>query len=99
VAGMEFGGRAVPRDRPTARRRALGLTQEDLAALLGVERSTVVRWERGVTRPLPWLQPRLARALQVPAGRLAGLLDGPAPADAGDRGRQRRRCRGSCPRR
>jgi transcriptional regulator with XRE-family HTH domain len=86
VAGDVGAGRAVPRDRLAARRRALGLTQEDLAAVLGVERSTVVRWERGATRPPPWLQPRLARALRVPAGRLAGLLAGPAPAGADDRG-------------
>jgi transcriptional regulator with XRE-family HTH domain len=86
VADDAGAGRAVPRDRLAARRRALGLTQEDLAAVLGVERSTVVRWERGATRPLPWLQPRLARALRVPAGRLADLLADPAPAGADDRG-------------
>jgi transcriptional regulator with XRE-family HTH domain len=38
------------RGRLAQRRKALGLTQEDLAGLLGVERSTVVRWERGVAR-------------------------------------------------
>ncbi len=35
------------RERLAPRRKALGLTQEDLAGLLGVQRSTVVRWERG----------------------------------------------------
>jgi transcriptional regulator with XRE-family HTH domain len=39
------------RDRLAQRRKALGLTQEALAGLLGVERSTVVRWERGETKP------------------------------------------------
>ena len=78
--------RAAPRDRLAARRRALGLTQEDLAARLQIERSTVVRWEAGATRPLPWLQPKLARALHVPAGQLAELLGGPAPPGPGDRG-------------
>jgi transcriptional regulator with XRE-family HTH domain/tetratricopeptide (TPR) repeat protein len=63
------------RERLAQRRKALGLTQEDLAALLKVERSTVVRWERGETEPLPWLRPRLARALRVSADRLAELLD------------------------
>jgi transcriptional regulator with XRE-family HTH domain len=72
--------RAGHRDRLAARRRALGLTQEELAAVLGVERSTVVRWEAGGTQPLPWLRPKLARALQVPAGRLAELLGEPAQA-------------------
>jgi tetratricopeptide (TPR) repeat protein/DNA-binding XRE family transcriptional regulator len=79
-------GRAAKRDRLAARRLALGLTQEDLAALLEVERSTVARWERGATRPLPWIRPKLARVLQVPAGLLAELLGGPAPAGPGDRG-------------
>ena len=78
--------RAAPRDRLAARRRALGLTQEELAARLQIERSTVVRWERGTTQPLPWIRPKLARALQVPAGQLAELLGGPAPPGPGDRG-------------
>lgn len=67
------------RERLARRRRALGLTQEDLAAALEVERTTVVRWERGETEPLPWLRPRLAMALRVSADQLAELLhaDGP----------------------
>jgi DNA-binding XRE family transcriptional regulator len=52
VADDARAGRAIRRDWLAARRRALGLTQEDLAALLGVERSTVVRWEWGATQPL-----------------------------------------------
>ncbi len=68
--------------RPLAqRRKAVGLTQEQLAGQLGVERTTVVRWERGTTEPLPWLRPKLARALQIPAGQLTELLDGSAPAN------------------
>jgi tetratricopeptide (TPR) repeat protein/transcriptional regulator with XRE-family HTH domain len=81
-AGAERDAR---RDRLAQRRRALGLTQEDLAGLLEIERSTVVRWERGKTQPLPWIQPKLARALQVPADQLADLLDSAAPAGP-DRG-------------
>ena len=63
------------RDRLVRRRKALGLTQEDLAALLKVDRSTVVRWERGETEPIPWQRPRLAKALKVTADRLTELLD------------------------
>jgi tetratricopeptide (TPR) repeat protein/transcriptional regulator with XRE-family HTH domain len=64
------------------RRKAVGLTQEQLAALLGVERTTVVRWERGQTDPLPWLRPMLAGALEVSADRLEELLAvGGAPPD------------------
>jgi len=74
---------APKRRRLAQRRKAVGLTQEQLAEQLGVERSTVVRWERGETQPLPWLRPKLAQALGVPADRLEELLaaDG-APASA-----------------
>jgi tetratricopeptide (TPR) repeat protein/transcriptional regulator with XRE-family HTH domain len=68
------------------RRKALGLTQEALANLMGVERSTVVRWERGETTPQPWMRPRLARALQVSADRLGELLGhGAAPGPGSSR--------------
>jgi tetratricopeptide (TPR) repeat protein/transcriptional regulator with XRE-family HTH domain len=72
-------GRAARR-RLAGRRKALGLTQEALANLMGVERSTVVRWERGDTVPLPWMRPRLARALRVSAEQLGELLTPSAAA-------------------
>jgi tetratricopeptide (TPR) repeat protein/transcriptional regulator with XRE-family HTH domain len=72
------GGAA--RRRLAERRKALGLTQEALADLMGVERSTVVRWERGETTPLLWTRPKLARALRVSADRLGELLTPTAPA-------------------
>lgn len=70
------------RPRLARRRKALGLTQEGLAQLLAVERSTVVRWERGQSEPQPWTRPRLARALKISPDRLETLLttggpDGP----------------------
>jgi tetratricopeptide (TPR) repeat protein/transcriptional regulator with XRE-family HTH domain len=65
---------AASRQRLAQRRKALGLTQEDLAELLAVERSTVVRWERGLSQPLPWIRPKLARALKVSVDRLESLL-------------------------
>jgi tetratricopeptide (TPR) repeat protein/transcriptional regulator with XRE-family HTH domain len=74
------------RQRLVQRRKALGLTQEALAELLAVGRSTVVRWERGESEPLPSIRPRLARALKVSADLLESLLtaddqrgDGAAP--------------------
>lgn len=36
------------------RRKAVGFSQEALASVLDIERSTMVRWERGDTEPLPW---------------------------------------------
>lgn len=53
------------RDRLAGRRRALGLSQEALAERLGIERTTVARWESGDTQPLAWFRPRLANVLQV----------------------------------
>jgi transcriptional regulator with XRE-family HTH domain len=74
---------AARRERLAQRRKVLGLTQEDLAALLNVEQSTVARWERGESEPLPWIRPKLARALKVPAGRLEELLAVSGPARSG----------------
>jgi transcriptional regulator with XRE-family HTH domain len=71
------------RKRFAQRRKTLGLTQEALADLLGVDRSTVVRWERGQTEPGAWIQPKLATALQVSADRLAELLYGGGPGGDG----------------
>jgi tetratricopeptide (TPR) repeat protein/transcriptional regulator with XRE-family HTH domain len=74
------------RQRLAQRRKALGLTQEALAELVAVGRSTVMRWERGESEPLPSIRPRLARALKVSADLLESLLtaddqrgDGAAP--------------------
>lgn len=53
------------RDRLANRRRALGLSQEALAERLGVERTTIARWELGETQPLAWFRPRLAGLLKV----------------------------------
>jgi transcriptional regulator with XRE-family HTH domain len=43
----------------------MGFTQESLAEHLGIDRSTVSRWERGTLTPQPWNQPDLARALKI----------------------------------
>lgn len=55
-------------------RKALGFTQESLAARVNVERSTVVRWEAGKSEPLAWLWPKLAVALKVTPEQLTDLL-------------------------
>ncbi|MDF2257317.1 helix-turn-helix transcriptional regulator [Streptantibioticus ferralitis] len=65
---------AVKRHGLVRRRRALGFTQESLAEALGVERSTVRRWESGESATIPFLRPRLARLLRVNAEELDELL-------------------------
>lgn len=65
---------AFKRLRFAQRRKTAGLTQEGLADVLGLDRSTVVRWERAETEPQAWLWPKLAAALKVTPEGLAELL-------------------------
>jgi transcriptional regulator with XRE-family HTH domain len=73
---------ALRRQRLSQRRKAVGLTQESLAKRLGVERSTVTRWEAGDTDPLPSIRPDMARVLDVSIDQLADLLTEPGTAEA-----------------
>ncbi|MEV6712667.1 helix-turn-helix transcriptional regulator [Lentzea sp. NPDC051208] len=75
------------RERLAGRREALGFTQESFAREIGVELSTVGRWERGTQDPQPWMRPKIAKALKVSVDELAALLSGEAlrsadPVDA-----------------
>ncbi|MEV7360826.1 helix-turn-helix domain-containing protein [Kitasatospora sp. NPDC091276] len=56
------------------RRKALGFTQESLAQNLGVDRSTVARWESGKVDPQDWQRPTLAKVLRVTLIELDSLL-------------------------
>ncbi len=73
----------IKRVRFIERRKAVGCTQEELAALVGVDRSTVVRWEHVETEPQPLNRRGLAEALQVTAEELSDLLS--AVADVPDK--------------
>ncbi len=64
----------VKRRALAERRRVVGYTQEQLAEVLDVERSTVVRWEAGETTPQPWSRPKLAEALAVSVDELDTML-------------------------
>lgn len=66
---------ASKRVRLAQRRRSAGFSQEKLAEHLGVERTTVVRWETAKADPQPWLRPKLAAALKVTADELHALLE------------------------
>ncbi|MGH3696547.1 MAG: helix-turn-helix transcriptional regulator [Pseudonocardiaceae bacterium] len=56
------------------RREIVGHSQETLARIVGVEPTTVGRWERGETSPLPWARPKLAQALTVSVDVLDAML-------------------------
>lgn len=61
------------------RRKLLGYSQESFAHALGVDRTTVGRWERGDTTPQPQLRPKAAELLQVDLAGLDALVI-PLPA-------------------
>ena len=71
---------ALKRHRLARRRRTIGYSQEELAEILGVERSTVGHWERAEIDPLPYIRPKLAAALQIAPEELAQLLEEVEPA-------------------
>ncbi|WP_418153221.1 helix-turn-helix transcriptional regulator [Actinoalloteichus caeruleus] len=61
--------------RPLTYRRVIaGYTQERLAEVLGVDRSTIGRWERGEQLPQPGQRPGLAHKLGVTLDHLDSLL-------------------------
>ncbi|WP_217562772.1 helix-turn-helix transcriptional regulator, partial [Streptomyces sp. GbtcB6] len=51
------------RQRLAERRQAVGLTQEVHAERLGVDSTTIVRWEADTASPQPWMRPRLSNEL------------------------------------
>jgi transcriptional regulator with XRE-family HTH domain len=64
-------------------RKAAGLTQEKLAEVMSVERSTVIRWEAGDHTPLPFQWPKLAMVLGCSTDELRDLIDvRPVPGSA-----------------
>lgn len=62
------------REALASARRAAGLSQEEMAHRVGVDRATVQRWERGGTVPQPQYRRELAEALGVLVGEVHQLL-------------------------
>ncbi|GAA1716458.1 helix-turn-helix transcriptional regulator [Streptomyces yatensis] len=72
------------------RRKALGYSQEGLAHVLGVDRTTVGRWESGKTEIQPPLRQKYAAALQLDLAALDALVIRPTatlPEPAGSSSR------------
>lgn len=65
----------VKRERLARCRREAGLTQEQLAERVGVDRVTIYRWEAGDVTPHPAQTRTLAAALDVTPAVLAELFD------------------------
>lgn len=65
---------AIKRYSLASRRKSLGFSQEKLAEQLGVDRSTIVRWESGTAEPQPALRSKLAHSLQLSMAELAELM-------------------------
>lgn len=65
------------REALAARRELMGYTQESFGAAVGVEFSTVGRWERGELTPQPYRRRRIAKALGVSIDELGALLAPP----------------------
>jgi DNA-binding XRE family transcriptional regulator/tetratricopeptide (TPR) repeat protein len=72
----------VKRRSFTRARKAAGYTQEGLAEHLGVDRTTVARWEAGKNEPHPWQRPKIADAFGLPLCECNQHLD-----DVGTTGR------------
>lgn len=65
---------AARRQHLAERRRSLGYSQERLAGEVGVDRTTVGRWERGETGPQPLIRERLRTVLKVSTEELDTLI-------------------------
>jgi len=58
------------RNRIAMAREARGMTQQQLAALLGIARSTLAKWESDGSRPSDVMVGRLSQVLRCRPGQL-----------------------------
>ncbi len=73
--GERFGPAVALGAGIRARRRALGLSQESLASVSGLDRTYVGGLERGERNPTLKVLWKLATALEVPPSELIGLAE------------------------
>jgi transcriptional regulator with XRE-family HTH domain len=66
---------SVQATRIRDRRKALGINQEALAVLIGINQGQISRYESGESVPSSDVLAALARALQTSADWLLGLVD------------------------
>lgn len=74
-------GNAIVGERITIRRKALGLTLDDIASEIGVDKSTIQRYEKGTIEKLklPVIE-AIARVLKVNPAWLVGKSDDISPS-------------------
>lgn len=65
-------------------RKRIGKTQEEIAELVEVDRTTVGKWERDESTPHPSQRPAYAEALGVTLSELAAMLSSMPPPDGED---------------
>jgi ribosome-binding protein aMBF1 (putative translation factor) len=71
----QLTGQSVKRRSFARARKIAGFSQEGLAERLGVDRTTVARWEAGEYEPQPWQRPRIAEAFGISLCEVNQLLD------------------------
>lgn len=75
---------AAKRQRLAQRRKACGYSQEEFGDALGVDRTTVQRWERGDVDPRPHLRPKMSQLLQLTSKELDELLTSNIVSESAD---------------
>lgn len=62
-------------------RKNRGMTRNELARLIGVDRETIARYERGTREPKASIVAQLAAALGVTPNELLGVTDEKSPGE------------------
>jgi transcriptional regulator with XRE-family HTH domain len=74
----------VRRRRLVDARKRAGRNQEDVADIVGVDRTTISKWERDESTPHPNQRPAYAEALGISLTELAAMLSGAETSDGDD---------------